>query len=202
MSSTSAGCTGIACSIRHASYATGSTNASTFGSASRGPTRSKPHAVSMRWTPSGTATRSSVAPMRDSMPSSPVRSTISAFTRIRNRVSDVASCAPRPGAQSSHASSAPTRSRRKSTSSLPCGASSRLCTASPSASGSRSADTRACRNESVSGPVTVTNPRSERSTQAPPSRSAARSSANAVDGVMTDARRRRAARASVRPPRP
>ena len=105
----------------------------------RSPTR-----WSTTWTPSGAsgAATSPVADARTSMPSSPVRSTISAFTRMRNRLSDAASCAPRPGVAVEPrvvARRARGGSRRRA---CPAATSSRLCTASPSATGSRSADTR------------------------------------------------------------
>ena len=125
---------------------------------------------------------------------SPVRSTTSAFTRILNRLSDAASCAPSPGSQSSHASS-PTRSEAEVDVELALRRAAAGCAPRrrrPQAS--RSADTNAWRNENASGPVTTTKPRSERSTHASPARSAARSSVR-VDSCTTSrvAERREAA---------
>ena len=111
---------GMPCSIRHASNAaTGSTDVErrrAASIASRPDRRSSaaPRVPAPRATCAAVASGRRDASARDRrrrrrMPAtSPVRSTTSAFTRILNRSSDAASCAPRPASQSSHASS-PTR---------------------------------------------------------------------------------------------
>src|SRR5205085_927195 len=114
-------------------------------------------------TPVIAATRAEPStPYTVTRPDSAVRSSSVALTRSLKRVSDAASFAASSASQSSHQSS-PTRDARKSTSSLPCGASNSDRTPSPSATGSRSWETKLCRNDPASSPRTTTSPRGERS---------------------------------------
>ena len=102
----------------------GSNWSSATRTSATGPITSAPSTPAQVVGSTRTASRSTVgsAPMTDTMPVLLVRSSISALTRILNRVSDSASRGPYAASVSSHQSS-PTRVARKTTSSFPCGVS-------------------------------------------------------------------------------